>query len=487
MSVNESGSGPNPSGHISPNTATPPTSLPTTVPKKPPGVNPENAQRMQEQIPTGVPPASASPPPQPLPHEVTPQKPGAKAAALAQQLVSPSSKLMSVGALKAGRGLVAEGRQAVPPAEKFGLAFKKLVDYQRDLEQLTIQSGKSEKKPEQSIPLTQEDRFTFLKKQIGVLKKEMEEAAPAIMEDRAVFLKLLQEDPLAALEVLKIWIPKNGGGNFPPDIFTAMLGRQLELIGSRQELAAACLDSLKDFAASQQIIDSLVSELCKTDQTRTLAKNFICQLLRRDVDSTDQEGTLHRGDNMRTKLYTAYQRERLRPLLQKTLGEAIAGIKTLSKPITPVEPKDIDAVCLHADRYFNQFLAEIKRDPAAIPDDLREIYRVFAESLIKKGWAQTRLNSLLFLRVICPAVLAPQQFLSDLKLEGSQSTNLICVSKAINAAVNYCSAQIDPEKDRKGTWVDFLFMPGKDSKTYAQQKMDILTAIALELKKSRNQ
>jgi hypothetical protein len=192
-----------------------------------------------------------------------------------------------------------------------------------------------------------------------------------------------------------------------------------------------------------------------------------------DVAGTKNEADLFRTDSMRSKLYTAYQRERLQPLLNTTIGECILEMVKPENETNLATDKRLRTLCQLSDGYLNALQKKLETDPTAIPEDLRRIYHTLGVSIGIRNWSVTnQVSSFLFLRVLCPCVAQPVK--AGVKT-AVQPKNAVDLSKVLN-----CVACNPSPKDNKGQWTDPLFVPDPKSTepTYAVSRQPLLIKIA---------
>lgn len=491
----------NPSGQGTPPlpAAAKSTPLPKNVTQNTTDVNPEIAERTQEQseaIPTSVPPPSAPPPKDPLPHQVASSS-GEAASSTVSIIGNRRFRRLSDEALHPPGAEQSAPPAAAQPNPKLA-AFRhissqtsrvtKMADdrsignYEKlkaDLEELERRYKETPKPGEPSDSAAK----TVIKKEIDTKKRELDKAAEDIFSKPETYKALFEKDRALALHVLK-HVPPPG---------TPIVSCLNRLISERHPMAMSLLDDLSHLenVYSQQIIEDLVPELCKSSQSIESATEFICLLLKTDVQRAENEGTLLRTNTMCTNLYTAYQIARLKPLMQRTIGPVIQKILQVDKnfvvqnkdPKVGIDPKltnqigDLPVICSFSDQFLELLLGELSKKPSPIPEDIQIIYQTLSASIKARGWDQnidTHLNSFVFLRCLCPAFVSPQKLALDIKIPPEKLRNLSAVSIAINDVVNNAT-------EIKGKWDQELYISKKGETTYVARKQPLLKEIAKAL------
>ena len=206
---------------------------------------------------------------------------------------------------------------------------------------------------------------------------------------------------------------------------------------------------------SQQLINDLVKKVCQSSESKAQTCQIVCELLRRDVARSENEITLLRSNTIRTKLYTAFQTEMMKPIFQQIVEKAIKEIKKSTQEYTPRENVDIDSICFQATWFIANLKNVLSKVPSLLPQEMVSIYRTLGEAIQAK-YPEANINnhiaSFLFLRGLNPAFVSPKRLGLAIEMTTLQSKNILAVSIAIQDVVNNAT-------ELKGKWDDQLKLP----------------------------
>ncbi|KAM0792957.1 hypothetical protein ACM66B_002715 [Microbotryomycetes sp. NB124-2] len=195
--------------------------------------------------------------------------------------------------------------------------------------------------------------------------------------------------------------------------------------------------------------DELVETLIQVLGTRQAMSSFLRTIIQEEVDNTEHEATLFRGNSFATRLMTVYARARGYAYLRRTLGGLILQLcERPSQFVDELDPgrrsEDDEATSSsELESVTEAFLHTISASVADVPPEIRDICLHVAVAVGTKFPESvfTSIGGFLFLRFINPAIISPETIDIALPLnEASEARhvrkNLVMISKVLQSLSN---------------------------------------------------
>ncbi|KAK4052185.1 Ras GTPase activating protein ira2 [Microbotryomycetes sp. JL201] len=194
--------------------------------------------------------------------------------------------------------------------------------------------------------------------------------------------------------------------------------------------------------------DELVETLIQVLGTRQAMSSFLRTIIQEEVENTEHEATLFRGNSFATRLMTVYARAKGYAYLRRTLESLILQLCQDPAYFTedfehPRGPEDEGRMSSELERVTEAFLHAIAGSVPLIPPEIRDICLHVAEAVGAKFPESvfTSIGGFMFLRFINPAIISPETIDVPLPTNSSAETrdvrkNLVMISKILQSLSN---------------------------------------------------
>eukprot|EP01088_Endostelium_zonatum_P001228 TRINITY_DN1152_c0_g1_i1.p1 TRINITY_DN1152_c0_g1~~TRINITY_DN1152_c0_g1_i1.p1 ORF type:complete len:2790 (-),score=689.70 TRINITY_DN1152_c0_g1_i1:4-8373(-) len=191
--------------------------------------------------------------------------------------------------------------------------------------------------------------------------------------------------------------------------------------------------------------DELASILVRLFESNDKTLHLLRKVIEQEVGSTETPNTLFRRNSMATKLLAAYTKILGKKYLKDTLGPIIQGM-IADPPAMELDPAKIPANQTRDQNLRNVstnsqiFLDAIARSAEISPVQFRVICNILKETVGKRfpGAEAAAIGGFIYLRYICPAIVAPDGFgvVQTVTLSPDVRRGLIVATKVIQNAAN---------------------------------------------------
>lgn len=235
--------------------------------------------------------------------------------------------------------------------------------------------------------------------------------------------------------------------------------RLLELILDPSLEVVLTLADVTPITEADAVAQLLVRIFEANDATMTLLRGAISA----EVQRTDSANTLFRRNSMATKLLAAHCKLIGTPYLQNCLGPSIKNIiqKNLNLEIDPSRLSEDDNLADQQALMISLctgFLDDIKSSLDDCPLPIREVASYLRKSVGEKfpGAEHTAVAGFIFLRYICPAIVAPDGYgvinndISDPKIRRV----LLLITKVLQNLANRVLYTKEPYMQFMNTWIE---------------------------------
>lgn len=204
------------------------------------------------------------------------------------------------------------------------------------------------------------------------------------------------------------------------------------------------LEPILTVRAKEDFATSLVRVLYK----QKLAKEFLCDLIMREVEQLDNDHLMFRGNSLATKAMESFMKLVADDYLQSTLGDFIRDALNCEESceVDPQKLGNVSGSVLDKNRTllvrFVEFAwTKILNSVHSLPSELQEVFSVLRcrlDAQNRGSLADTLISSSIFLRFLCPAILSPSLFniVSEYP-SGTTSRNLTLIAKTLQNLANF--------------------------------------------------
>ncbi|GAB6021953.1 hypothetical protein CHUAL_006114 [Chamberlinius hualienensis] len=219
-------------------------------------------------------------------------------------------------------------------------------------------------------------------------------------------------------------------------------GNFLRYLKNNYVVVCEMLEPIISVKAKEDIATTLVNIMEK----ERLAKQFLSDIVLADIHRIDDEHLTFRGNSLATKSMEAYMKLVGERYLQGTLSDFIKSVLESSEdceidPLKVFVPGNLQQQQANLLMYVEMAWAKIINSNCYFPPELREafcIQRQRLSSIGKEELSDNLISASIFLRFLCPAVLAPSLFnLTQEYPNEKASRNLTLIAKTIQTLANF--------------------------------------------------
>ncbi|CAH1787049.1 unnamed protein product [Owenia fusiformis] len=212
---------------------------------------------------------------------------------------------------------------------------------------------------------------------------------------------------------------------------------------------------LEEYIGLTEVLEPTVSVKSKEDiatalvhimQKSNRAKDFLADVVMREVGRQDNENLTFRGNSIASKAMEAYMKLVGEKYLQDTLGHFITTL-TESPDDCEVDPTKVGnngTLQRHQTNltmYCEMAWFKIINSYCYFPNELREVFsrfRIRCEELKREDTSDNLISSSIFLRFLCPAILSPSLFgLTQEYPSEKAARNLTLIAKTTQTLANF--------------------------------------------------
>eukprot|EP01117_Protostelium_nocturnum_P010174 TRINITY_DN3638_c0_g1_i2.p1 TRINITY_DN3638_c0_g1~~TRINITY_DN3638_c0_g1_i2.p1 ORF type:complete len:799 (-),score=319.23 TRINITY_DN3638_c0_g1_i2:104-2500(-) len=194
---------------------------------------------------------------------------------------------------------------------------------------------------------------------------------------------------------------------------------------------------------SIRIPDECLSALLHIAESRNETMRFFKFAIQYEVESTKIETTLFRGNTITTKLMTMYTSLYGVPFLSEILQPLLQGIidESVSHEIDPnrnQNNEDLVANMAKLTALVQTFVDRILEHSKNLPEQFKHICVMITQEITKKFPEDKTagVKNFLFLRYICPAILAPPKEFGLEEIKETPRRTMVLISKILQNCVN---------------------------------------------------
>ncbi|KAK4049767.1 Ras GTPase activating protein ira2 [Microbotryomycetes sp. JL221] len=262
--------------------------------------------------------------------------------------------------------------------------------------------------------------------------------------------------------------------------------RRVHLLPTEHDLHEARMNVVKLVQTSPALVlamsrvvpasscDALIETLIQTLGTRQAMSSFVMRIVQEEVDATEHEATLFRGNSFATRLLTVYARAKGYHYLRNTLEQLITTLCQRSSGLTALSRGDTfdlesrraseedDFASQDLEQVIEAFLSALSNSIADMPPEVRDICLHVAEAVGTKFPESvfTSIGGFIFLRFINPAIISPETI--DLTLSISSDAHarevrksLVMITKVLQSLSNNVRFGIkDPSMRKLNAFMD---------------------------------
>uniref|UniRef100_A0A915J4N7 Ras-GAP domain-containing protein n=1 Tax=Romanomermis culicivorax TaxID=13658 RepID=A0A915J4N7_ROMCU len=216
----------------------------------------------------------------------------------------------------------------------------------------------------------------------------------------------------------------------------------LEYLKSDYLTVCSAVENLTNVKAKEDIATCIVRVL----HDQSLAKDFLCDLVMREVSALDNYHLLFRGNSLATKAMEAFMKLTGQTYLKQTLSEFIESTLS-SKEVYEVDPSklgNLASLSRHQDCLMKRakaIWAKILMSAPDFPIELNLVFKELRQRLTVKGLSELAdylISSNIFLRFLCPAIMSPSLFHIVKQYPNEASVrNLTLIAKTIQNLANF--------------------------------------------------
>ncbi|XP_014662214.1 PREDICTED: ras GTPase-activating protein nGAP-like [Priapulus caudatus] len=192
--------------------------------------------------------------------------------------------------------------------------------------------------------------------------------------------------------------------------------------------------------------EDLATKMVHIMQKRGKAKEFLCDIVMADVDRLEHENLTFRGNSIATKAMEAYMKLVGEKYLQDTLSEFIKTVLDAQDDceVDPTKVANNSSLAKHQaslTMYCEMVWCKIINSGCYFPSELKAVFGMIREKLVareQEDIADNLISSCIFLRFLCPAILAPSLFgLTQEFPQDRAARNLTMTAKTIQNLANF--------------------------------------------------
>ncbi|CAL4086468.1 unnamed protein product, partial [Meganyctiphanes norvegica] len=222
------------------------------------------------------------------------------------------------------------------------------------------------------------------------------------------------------------------------------------------EIYADFLQFIKDnYGFLCQVMEPVISVKAKEDiatcmvnimQKECYAKHFLSDLLMLEFEKNDDVNLLFRGNSIASKAMEAFMKIVAGKYLQDTLGQAIKRVieSNIDCEVDPMKISQMNSIEHHQRNLLSLVRTiwfRILISHKYFPYELRKTFHLFRESISicgKSDQSEKLISASIFLRFLCPAILAPSLFNITHEYPNERTArNLTLIAKTIQTLANF--------------------------------------------------
>lgn len=194
--------------------------------------------------------------------------------------------------------------------------------------------------------------------------------------------------------------------------------------------------------------EDLATSLVRVMYKRNLAKEFLCDLIMKEVEKLDNDHLMFRGNTLATKAMESFMKLVAEDYLDSTLSGFIKTVLQCedSCEVDPTKLGNVSNSVLEKNRallnrYVNAAWTSIMDTIDQMPKNLRDVFSALRLRLATQNrvaLADTLISSSIFLRFLCPAILSPSLFnLVSEYPSPTNARNLTLIAKTLQNLANF--------------------------------------------------
>lgn len=247
--------------------------------------------------------------------------------------------------------------------------------------------------------------------------------------------------------------------------------------------------------------EDLATSLVRIMYKQNLAKDFLSDLIMKEVSKLDNDHLMFRGNTLATKAMESFMKLIAVDYLDSTLSDFIKTVLQCedSCEVDPQKLGNVSNSVLERNRallmrYVEVAWAKIMNSIHQLPKILRDVFstiRVRLEAENRVGLAETLISSSIFLRFLCPAILSPSLFnLVSEYPSPTNARNLTLIAKTLQNLANFSKfGGKEPHMEFMNSFVDrewdrmheFLLDISTESKSGPEKNADAIVDTGKEL------
>ncbi|CAD6188781.1 unnamed protein product [Caenorhabditis auriculariae] len=204
------------------------------------------------------------------------------------------------------------------------------------------------------------------------------------------------------------------------------------------------LEPVLSVRQKEDFATSLVRVLYK----QKLVKEFLCDLIMKEVEQLDNDHLMFRGNSLATKAMESFMKLVADEYLQSTLSDFIRMVLKSedSCEVDPQKLSNVSSGVLEKNRallmkFVEVAWTQILNSAHSLPPELRDVFCVLRcrlDAQNRGSLADTLISSSIFLRFLCPAILSPSLFniVSEYPCGGT-ARNLTLIAKTLQNLANF--------------------------------------------------
>ncbi|CAI2357607.1 unnamed protein product [Caenorhabditis sp. 36 PRJEB53466] len=197
-----------------------------------------------------------------------------------------------------------------------------------------------------------------------------------------------------------------------------------------------------------KVKEDFATSMVRVMYKQRLAKEFLCDLIMKEVEQLDNDHLMFRGNSLATKAMESFMKLVADDYLQSTLSDFIKTVLQCedSCEVDPQKLGNVSNSVLEKNRALLMRYAEVAwtkilNNVHHIPVDLREVFAILRcrlDAQNRGALADTLISSSIFLRFLCPAILSPSLFnLVSEYPSSANSRNLTLIAKTLQNLANF--------------------------------------------------
>ncbi|CAA85503.1 Ras GTPase-activating protein gap-2 [Caenorhabditis elegans] len=247
--------------------------------------------------------------------------------------------------------------------------------------------------------------------------------------------------------------------------------------------------------------EDLATSLVRVMYKHNLAKEFLCDLIMKEVEKLDNDHLMFRGNTLATKAMESFMKLVADDYLDSTLSDFIKTVLQCedSCEVDPQKLGNVSNSSLEKNRallmrYVEVAWTKILNNVHQLPKNLRDVFsalRCRLEAQNREALADTLISSSIFLRFLCPAILSPSLFnLVSEYPSPTNARNLTLIAKTLQNLANFSKfGGKEPHMEFMNEFVDrewhrmkdFLLRISSESKSGPEKNADAIVDAGKEL------